>query len=139
MSDSNFATGQCVCGSVKYKVTQEPLRMAQCHCKGCQRSSGGGHMSLAFFKEDAVQIEGETASYAATADSGNVNTRIFCPQCGSRMFGTNSAREGIMAVTAGSSDDNSWFESQAVVYCKDRPKWDATPTDVPNFDEMPTG
>jgi len=137
MSDATFATGQCLCGSVKYEITEEPVRMAQCHCKGCQRASGTGHMSLAFFKEDAVKISGETTGYPVTADSGNINTRYFCPGCGARMFGRNSAREGIIAVTAGSVDDNSWFESQGVVYCKDRPQWDHTDQAIPNHDMMP--
>jgi len=137
MSDSTFATGQCLCGSVKYEATEKPVRMAQCHCKGCQRASGTGHMSLAFFKEDAVKIIGEAASYPVTADSGNVNTRFFCRDCGARMFGKNSAREGIIAVTAGSIDDNSWFDAEFVLYCQDRPTWDHTSEDVPNHDTMP--
>jgi hypothetical protein len=41
-------------------------------------------MSLAFFKKEDVTIRGATASYASTADSGNINTRHFCPTCGSR-------------------------------------------------------
>ena len=132
-----LTTGQCLCGKVTFTVTGQPARAAQCHCKDCQRASGTGHMSLAFFKEDQVTIEGETVEYASVADSGNTNYRRFCGTCGSRMFGRNSAREGVIAVTVGSCDDNSWFEPQAVVYCKDREAWDTTRTDIPNFDAMP--
>ena len=39
-------------------------------------------------------------------DSGNTNTRVFCPRCGSRLFGRNSARPGMIAVAVGSVDDN---------------------------------
>lgn len=132
-------TGKCLCGEVGYtiKAEAEPVRMAQCHCKDCQRASGTGHMSLAFFKEDDVKITGQTASYAVTADSGNINTRHFCPNCGSRVFGVNSGRPGIIGLTAGCIDDNSWFQPGGVVYAKDRPSWDHTSTDIPNFDVMP--
>lgn len=138
MTEKDFATGQCLCGSVRFKVTSPPVMTGQCHCKDCQRASGTGHMSLAFFKAEDVEITGETASYAVTADSGNINTRHFCPKCGGRLFGENSARPGIKAVAVGSVDDNSWFTSGRVVYVKDRPTWDVTSTDVPNFDKMPT-
>ncbi len=111
--------------------------MAQCHCKHCQRATGGGHISLAFFKRSDAEITGETKSFPVTADSGNINTRHFCPTCGGRLFGENSARPGIIGVSVGALDDNSWFRAQAVVYAKDRPSWDVTPTDVPNFDTMP--
>lgn len=134
---SSGQTGQCLCGNVSYKIEGEPLRMAQCHCKGCQRASGTGHASIAFFKEDQLAISGETSSYGAKADSGNTNTRHFCTNCGSWLFGTNSAREGVKSVLVGCVDDNSWFEPNAVVYCKDRSAWDITSTDIPNFDAMP--
>jgi len=137
MSNGNFATGHCLCGAVNFTIKSEPVAGGQCHCKDCQRASGAGHMSLAFFKADDIDVTGETASHAATADSGNTNTRHFCPQCGGRLFGENSARPGLMAVAVGAIDDNSWFKADRVVYVKDRPTWDVTPTDIPNFDMMP--
>lgn len=137
MSNSPFATGQCLCGSVTFKINAEPARMAQCHCKSCQRSSGTGHMSLAFFPEDAVEISGSFSEFADTAESGNVNTRGFCSDCGSRLFGRNTGRPGVMAVAVGSVDDNSWFTPGAVVYDQDKPHWDQMDAALPKFDKMP--
>ncbi len=137
MSEPPFATGKCLCGAVSYTINAEPLATGQCHCKDCQRASGTGHMSLAFFKAEDVDIKGEFASFAVTADSGNINTRHFCPKCGGRIYGENSGRPGLVGIAVGSVDDNSWFKAQRVVYVKDRPAWDVTPTDIPNFDRMP--
>jgi hypothetical protein len=78
MPNEPFAKGRCLCGAVSYTINDKPIRMAQCHCKDCQRASGTGHMSLAFFKKDDVAILGKTASYPSTAESGNINTRHFC-------------------------------------------------------------
>ncbi len=136
MSDT-LTTGKCLCGAVSFTLTGDPVNMAQCHCKDCQRASGTGHMSIAFFKEEQFELKGETSEFGVTADSGNVNTRAFCPTCGSRVFSYNSARAGIVGVPVGSCDDNSWFTPKAVVYCKDREAWDNTRTDIPNFDGMP--
>ncbi|MBU2532217.1 MAG: GFA family protein [Alphaproteobacteria bacterium] len=138
MPGTKSATGNCLCGAVSYTINaDEPLRMAQCHCKDCQRASGTGHMSLAFFKAADVDIKGETASYAVSADSGNINTRHFCPKCGSRVYGENSARPGLIGLAVGCVDDNAWFKPAAVVYAKDRQEWDRTATDIANFDMMP--
>ena len=49
----------------------------------------------------------------------------------------NSARPGFMAISVGAVDDNAWFKPQRVVYVKDKPAWDVTATDIPNFDMMP--
>ena len=137
MSEQTFATGRCLCGTVTYTLKAAPARMAQCHCKDCQRSSGTGHMSLAFFAEDDVVIEGDFAEYQTAADSSNINTRGFCPNCGSRLFGRNSARPGVRAVAVGTADDTSWFSPQAVIYCDRRAAWDITSDELPNFDSMP--
>jgi len=129
--------GRCLCGAVSYSISGELVGMGQCHCKDCQRASGTGHMSLARFKKDDVTIKGKTASYASRAESGNINTRHFCPTCGSRIYGENSARPGVVNISVGCMDDNSWFSPQVVVYAKDRPLWDQTTTSVPNFERMP--
>ena len=132
-----FATGGCLCGAVRYSLANAPVGTGQCHCKDCQRASGTGHMSIARFKAEDVTMTGTTSSFASTADSGNINTRHFCPTCGGRVFGQNSGLPGIVNIAVGSLDDHSWFQPQRIVYAKDRPTWDITTTDVPNFDRMP--
>jgi len=86
---------------------------------------------------DRLRRFGETRTFAVKADSGNINTRHFCPTCGSRLFGENSARPGFMNVTVGTIDDTSWFEPQWVFYKKRQPMWDITTEDVPCHDGMP--
>lgn len=137
MTDKPFATGHCLCGAVTYTINAAPAMTGQCHCKDCQRASGTGHMSLAFFKRDHVALDGQTASFSVKADSGNINTRHFCPKCGGRVYGENSARPGVIGINVGSLDDNAWFKPDRVVYIKDQPPWDVTATDVPRFDMMP--
>ncbi len=129
-----FAKGHCLCGAVSYVVNGQPVRMAQCHCSDCQRASGTGHMSNAFFRADDVEITGETTEYGSQADSGNIVTRYFCPTCGSRLFSQNSARPGIVGLMIGCVDDKDWFEPQSVVYTRNRSPWDITSQDVPNFE-----
>lgn len=137
MADKPFATGRCLCGAVTVTVKAEPIGAGQCHCKDCQRASGTGHMSLAFFNRGDVAVAGATRSYPVKADSGSINTRHFCPQCGSRILGENSARPNVVGLPVGIVDDNAWFKPQRVVFVKNRPDWDVTATDIPNFERMP--
>ena len=121
MADKPFATGRCLRGAVTFALRGQPVGTGQCHCKDCQRASGTGHMSLAFFKREDVEMKGDTRSFAVKADSGNINTRHFCPSCGGRVFGENSARPGLMGISVGAVDDNEWFRPQRVVYIKSKP------------------
>ena len=137
LEKSIFASGKCLCGSVKYKITSSPVRMGQCHCDDCRKSTGTGHSSNAFFKKDDVVIEGETNSYSSVTDTGSKITRYFCHKCGSRLFGTSNVVTNVISVSAGTLDDSSWFKPEAIVYNKRKPKWDFMDESIPTFDEMP--
>lgn len=137
MSEQPFVTGQCLCGAVRYAIRGEPLRMAQCHCQDCQRASGCGHMSLAFFREADMDIQGDVASYAVRSDAGRINTRYFCPNCGGRLFGANSAAPGVRAVTAGSMDDAGFFKPGAIIYTRRKWDWDVNDPQIKSFAGAP--
>ncbi|MCF6188980.1 MAG: GFA family protein [Cocleimonas sp.] len=137
MSDKPFATGRCLCGKVSYSIAGEPLRMAQCHCDYCQRASGTGHMSIAFFPRDAVTIKGKTSSHTSDTDDGGEVTRHFCTDCGSRLFGKNKAMPTMIGIAVGCVDDSSWFKPGAIVYNKRKPNWDFMDETLPTFEAMP--
>jgi hypothetical protein len=132
-----FATGHCLCGRISYSVSSQPLRMGQCHCDDCRRSTGTGHACNAFFNKDDVHIVGETHHYSSIADSGAQVTRYFCPECGSQLFGTLNAAAKVICVFAGTLDDSSWFKADVIVYNKRKPLWDFMDESIITYEEMP--
>ena len=34
-------TGGCLCGAVRYESTESPVNGGYCHCRMCQKASGG--------------------------------------------------------------------------------------------------
>ena len=46
---SEAYTGGCACGAVRYEIPAEPMVMADCQCRDCQRRSGTGHGSYLTF------------------------------------------------------------------------------------------
>lgn len=128
--NSNHISGNCVCGDISYEIDGDPMFTAQCCCSDCQKTSGADHMTLAFFREDQVKTNGTTASYAVTADSGNTMTRHFCPKCGGRLFGTNSARPGIIAITTGSMNNVDGIKPGVAVFTSGKRPWDVLNSDM---------
>ena len=94
-------------------------------------------MSIAFFPKDAITIKGETNSHTTDSDNEAEITRHFCPECGSRLFGTNNTMTSIMGIAVGCIDDNSWFKPGAIVYNKRKPDWDFMDESLPTFEAMP--
>jgi len=128
-----FASGRCLCGAVTFTVSAPPVRMAQCHCEQCRRSTGTGHIMQAFFNREDVTITGETSVYRSVADSGSERRRYFCPTCGSRLFSDNARRPGLIAIAAGAFDESGWFKPEAIVYSAQRPAWDVVDDTLPSF------
>ena len=74
--------GHCLCGAVTIRVTgaHDP-RPGACHCRMCQRWSGG--LFLCFNADaDGVTVDGPVTRYA----SSDFAERAFCSVCGSHLW-----------------------------------------------------
>ena len=82
-------SGHCLCGAVTIMVggDHDP-RVGACHCRMCQRWSGGVFVC---FSADAaaVTIAGEVTRYRSSPFA----ERAFCPRCGSHLW-FNDVKEG---------------------------------------------
>ena len=77
--------GGCLCKSVRYRITAEPLTMRLCWCRDCQYLAAGSATANVVFPSEAVTITGALSDFISVADSGNVMHRKFCPECGTPM------------------------------------------------------
>ena len=56
-----------------------------------------------------------------TADSGRVNTRLVCSECGSWVCGM--PRDGVVRVRAGTLDDTSWLRPTRHIWTRSKQPW----------------
>ena len=83
-------TAQCACGSCKFEFDTEPSFIANCHCKDCQKASGGAMAT--FFgvpQDDFTLTQGQPKAFHYVSDAGKGLDRNFCPECGARLFTSN--------------------------------------------------
>ena len=97
-------SGKCLCGKVAYTCHTEPKTIFNCHCEDCRRATGSVFGTNLFVPEDKVEIFGKVSSYSHTSDSGSTMTKLFCPNCGSLLFGKNSAKINVLSIRAGTVD-----------------------------------
>ena len=132
-------SGGCLCGSVRYTCSAEPIMAGHCHCEDCRRTSGTGYSSHLAVSADEIAITGETKAYVRPSASGNLVTRAFCPECGAPVFSKNPAMPGLLFLRASSLDDLEVFKPQMHVWAMRAPSWDAPSSELPVFDKMPPG
>ncbi len=137
MSENTKTTGSCLCGDVTYEISGDPMIAAHCCCTDCQKSSGADHITLAFYSDDQVKMSGALAEFAVIADSGNTLTRCFCPKCGSRICGRNSAHEGRIGIHVGTMDNPQNIKPSVAVFTRGRREWDVLSGDLTTFEASP--
>ena len=64
-------TGGCQCGSVRYVVTMEPIRLLACHCKECQRQSASAFGMSMLVKKVSLTVTGVAKQLRAWAVQGH--------------------------------------------------------------------
>ena len=99
-------TGGCQCGRVRYRArVDDPATAYLCHCRMCQRATGGVFAALIQVPREAVEwITREPDRHA----SSPIALRGFCAACGTPLTYEGRASEQ-MDLTVGSFDDPSRF------------------------------
>jgi hypothetical protein len=129
--------GGCLCGSVKYAATAEPVMVVVCHCKHCQKQSGTAFALNVAVPKSAVTIDGQLKAYKDTGDSGQVHERRFCPECGSGILDWINVAPDLYIIKAGTLDDTSWLHPKLHIYAMGRQQWVSIPDDAQKFPKMP--
>lgn len=132
-------TGGCACGAIKFEFNTDPDFIANCHCNDCKRASGG-EMATFFGvpASDFTLISGKPKPYHYIAASGKGLDRMFCPDCGSRVYTDNlESFPGAVFVQLGSLDRPDLITPKLEMFTKRRLAWNK-PLDIPQFPEMPS-
>lgn len=133
-------TGGCVCGAVRYQCDARPITMLKCHCRDCQRVSGGPHVCAVLVPSSAFRFTRGTPKYYCTpSEAGGLHRRGFCGECGSRLTGGEDPDQprDFIGVTAGSLDEAGWFAPEMELWTCDALAWDPPRADVAAFDKNP--
>lgn len=128
-------TGSCLCGSVKYQITAEPVGAGNCHCRTCQKTTASAYLPLLFVPYDALKISGTYREFTSLSASGNTMHKGFCPLCSSTLFGRNSGNTKIRPISAATLDDPSIYKPTMDFWVVDAQPWDYMNPDLPKLTE----
>jgi hypothetical protein len=79
-------TAGCLCGAVRFEVTEPFERVSACHCTTCKKISGGVGTASGRVPTGAIRIvAGKEHITTYQPDEGTAKS--FCSRCGTNLFG----------------------------------------------------
>jgi hypothetical protein len=130
--------GSCLCGGVRFQVTQPFESVSQCHCTNCKKISGGtGTVSGRVLSEAIEIVAGEDLLHSYEPAEGTAKT--FCSECGSNLFGGGWPISRNASVRLAALDSPFERAPEAHIFVRSVAAWETLPADgAPRFDVRPS-
>jgi hypothetical protein len=120
-------TGGCNCGAVRFEVTEPLVLAGYCHCRRCQRRTGGAASVQAFPAAGALRLlsGGEVLGCWQPVDGYG---KVFCTTCGSHLWSQSPDGE-IGAIRMGVFDADPGIRPSYRQFLDFAAPWEPIPDD----------
>lgn len=125
-------TGECFCGSIKYRIDGNLRDARSCHCSRCRKAFSSQASAYALVNPDGfewVQGEGLITTYSSQQGFG----LQFCSKCGSTLCGILNGK--IHGITLGCLNETPEIEIGYHIYVGSKAAWEKMPEDVTQYAE----
>jgi hypothetical protein len=121
-------TGSCLCGGVRFEITQPFVWSNHCHCSRCRKHSGAfGGTQARVPREGFRLLAGEQLIRVYRPEGGRV--KAFCEVCGSSLFGAEWPEGDEISVRLGAIDGDPGIRPQVHTFVDSKAPWDEIPED----------
>jgi hypothetical protein len=128
-------TGGCLCGGVRYEVTEPPVSACYCHCTRCQRRTGSAAAVSARIVPGSLRITaGE--ELLSSWDPPDGFKKVFCSACGGGLFAQSPDDPGVVSVRMGTFDSDPGVRPTYRQFTASAAPWEPIPDDgLPRYPE----
>jgi len=132
---ANELVGGCLCGKVRFRTNQAPMRTLACHCKFCQRMTGSSYFAESMFPMDAVSFnDGSLSHYEHISEGSKKKVFVhFCSNCGTTVSLTFERWPDIRGISRGCYDDPNAVEVSSHIWTQSSQTGTALPEGVDCF------
>lgn len=130
-------TGSCQCRAVTYTLHDAPLFTYACHCHTCQKRTGTACAVALIVATEALEVQGELASWSRISDSGECNTRYSCAACGNVIYGCGANSPELAKLQSGTLDDTSAVEPEVHMWTNSAQPWVTFAPNIRKYETQP--
>jgi hypothetical protein len=128
--------GRCLCGGIRFEIT-EPLAPIQvCHCSQCRQAQGGPFATNIPVNTSAFELQAG-ADLITAYESSPGKTRSFCRRCGSPLFSQRASLPGVLRIRAGLMEGPLDTQLGWHIYTGSKANWWHIDDDLPQHEVMP--
>ena len=127
--------GSCLCGAVRFEVTEPFVSAGYCHCTRCQRRTGTAASASASIAPGSLRlVAGEELVKDYRPPDGFIKS--FCSECGGALWSRSSDDPDVIAVRLGTIDGDPGIRPSYRHHVAYAAVWEPIPDDgLPRFPE----
>ncbi len=111
--------GGCLCGRVRWAASAEPANVRVCHCRLCQKATGGPFFARAIFRSDDITFSGDMTCWPS---SSRID-RLSCARCGTPMFARPTDAPARLGVSLATLDDRNAIAPTVHIWVSEKLDW----------------
>jgi hypothetical protein len=122
-------TGRCLCGGVRFELTEPVTGAGYCHCTRCQHRTGSAASAQARIDGRTFRLlQGGDLIQAWRHPDGGFE-KCFCRVCGAHLFSRNPDDATQMAIRLGAFDGDPGVRPSYRAFVAYAAPWEAIPDD----------
>ncbi len=132
-----MVSGSCLCGGVRFELSDPPAEAYYCHCTRCQGRTGSGASAQARVDGSAFRlVSGEDLVKGWRHPDGGFE-KFFCRECGAHLFSRNPDDPSQMSVRMSAFDEDPGVRPSGRVFTAYAAAWEPIPEDgLERFPEL---
>jgi hypothetical protein len=135
MERAMVRVAHCCCGGLRVEAIGDPVIVAACHCRQCQRRTGAAFGVSAYFPKEQVRIGGTSKVFVRDGQDGRKIRAHFCPDCGSTVYWDADFRPDYYGIAVGAFADPTFPAPRWSVWEEARHPWTAFGHQVDQFEQ----
>jgi hypothetical protein len=122
-------SGRCLCGAVRFELSEPATQAGYCHCTRCQRRTGSGSSAQARIDGHTFQLlAGEEMVKCWRHPEGGFE-KCFCGECGAHLFSRNPDDPAQMSIRMSAFDGDPGVRPSWRSFVANAAPWEPIPDD----------
>jgi hypothetical protein len=115
--------GTCHCQAVRFTALIDPAQVSVCHCTDCQVLSGAPMRAIVQAAVTDFSLQGAIQTYTKTAQSGQRRDQVFCPVCGTPLYGCAAQNPEFVVIRLGCVEERAQLPPQRQIWTASAMPW----------------